>query len=192
MKMTERFWGRKFARRATGSIWLVFVLLGISMSPCYAEVVGAAADGFQLELNRETDLDSTGTFELLVTGFGKWWDADHSYSGKSENLSMDIERQCMYERLPNRGFVRHMEIVFYQPGEMLRLTGGLGPLQEMGVKGTLVFKVTSSGASHGTRIQLQYTVVGFSQQQLDKLAPVVDQVLSGQLDRLKQLCHESL
>ena len=53
----------------------------------------------------------------------------------------------MYEKLPDGGFVRHLQIVYYQPGKSLRLTGGLGPLQELGVHGSLVFSV-DRGAGH--------------------------------------------
>ena len=95
----------------------------------------------------------------------------------------------MLEKLPNGGFVRHLEIVFYQPGKVLRLTGGLGPLQEMGVTGALTFNLNPSGDN--TDIELTYNVVGGDARNLDKLAPAVEYVLNLQMDRLKKYCDQT-
>lgn len=168
----------------------LFSLIGLSSLTLKAEVQRSAADGFQIELVRKVELDRTKAMQVLVEGLAQWWDADHSYSGDAANFSMDLKQGCLLEELPDGGFVRHMEIVFYQPGKLLRLTGGLGPLQEMGVQGAMTFRFDGS-ADGLTTIRMQYNVVGSQLQQLDQLAIVVDRVLAGQMDRLRDACARS-
>lgn len=165
-----------------------FILL-FGFNKTEAEVIQSNADGFKISLQQSTSLSAPKTYAALVDDFSEWWDASHSYSGKAENLSLNLERHCMFEQLPHGGFVRHMEIVYHQPGQALRMTGGLGPLQEMGVTGCLAFILTSENEQ--TKISLTYQVTGFSGQELDKLAPVVDQVLADQLARLQKYCERT-
>ncbi|MEM8736124.1 MAG: hypothetical protein AAGG44_17980, partial [Planctomycetota bacterium] len=153
-----------------------------------AKVRTATPDGFSLVIEMASPMAADATFQAFVNDFAKWYDADHSYSGKAENLSLDLERHCMFETLPKGGFVRHMEIVYYHPEQrVIRLLGGLGPLQEMGVTGSFTFAVTprENGTSAMT---LSYRVTGAQDQGLDNLAPVVDRVLQGQMRRLEKYC----
>lgn len=156
------------------------------LSPVRAEVTSSAADGFQIKITKSVAGGASEVCECLVNDISKWWDATHSYSGNAQNFSMDLENHCLLEKLPDGGFVRHMEIVFYQPRRVLRLTGGLGPLQEMGVTGALTFKLNQNGDY--TDVELTYNVVGRDAQNLEKLAPAVNSVLNQQMDRLKKHC----
>ncbi len=168
-------------------VWSLLTV--ICFNSVHAEVTASAADGFQIKITKTAAGDPNAVFNCLFHDLPKWWDAEHSYSGHAENFSLDLEKQCMLEKLPNGGFVRHLEIVFYQPGKVLRLTGGLGPLQEMGVTGALTFNLNPSGDN--TDIELTYNVVGCDAQNLDKLAPAVEYVLNLQMDRLKKHCDQT-
>lgn len=75
-------------------------------------------------------------------------------------------------------------MVFADTGRMLRLKGGLGPLQSMGVAGAMSF--TLSEADGGTRLDYRYVVGGHHEGGLDMLAEPVDRVQLGQLQRLKR------
>ena len=179
-----------------------------------AEVKDAAPDGFHIELRRELDVEQAEAFRRFVEEFPDWYDAEHSYGGKAENLSMNLDQRCMLEKLDQGGFVRHMEIVYCQPGHKLRLTGGLGPLQEMGVHGAMTYSFSqtlnstdsgqasdrsstnsqaddndSAATNAKSEVILTYVVSGFSKQELDKLAPIVDKVLAGQMDRFQKHCR---
>lgn len=170
-----------------------YVLLwtGVSVSGvtrCQGEVLASATDGFMLRIQRTTKLAPAECVRTIVHDVSKWYDASHSYSGDPANLSMDLEKHAFLEKLPGGGFVRHLEIVYYDPAKLLRLSGGLGPLQEMGVQGALTFKCEQQNGS--TQITLVYHVHGFSHLQLDKLAPIVERVLSGQMDRLEGYCRK--
>jgi hypothetical protein len=69
-----------------------------------------------------------------------------------------------------------------QPGKLLRLSGGLGPLQSLGVTGSLSWSFAA--VAGGTKIEVSYSVGGFSPDGFETLAPVVDGVLRDQLQRL--------
>jgi hypothetical protein len=76
-----------------------------------------------------------------------------------------------------------MEVVYFAPGKAIRMLGGLGPLQEMGVHGALTIRLRPDG--NKTVILLTYDVSGFFAGGTDKIAPAVDGVLIEQMDRLK-------
>lgn len=153
-----------------------------------AEVKASAPGGFMTSTSCDVDLSAEEAYEKLVSEFSLWYDASHSYSGQADRLSLDLEKACMLERLPNGGFVRHMEIVYHQPGKMLRMTGGLGPLQGMGVAGALSFGFEESGGQ--TRVTLTYNVSGAEFLQLDKIADPVDGVLTSQLKSFHKHCSK--
>lgn len=161
-------------------------LMAMAWKPVGADVTQMSANGFQVTVAREVDGTAKVAYRALVDEFAKWYDASHSYSGKPENLSLDLEKACMLEVLPEGGFVRHMEIVFHQPGKTFRMTGGLGPLQGMGVYGALTFAFEEFDGK--TRITMTYNVSGAEYLQLDKIAAPVDGVLTSQLDRLASYC----
>ena len=65
---------------------------------------------------------------------------------------------------------------------LLRLDAALGPLQEMAVTGVLTFKLEPDAG--GTRITMTYRIAGAMSMKGGKLAPAIDQVMTGQLNRL--------
>ena len=171
--------------------WLtVTCLLAFSLVPLtlLGEVTESATDGFQIVMRETTQLNPQDAYRVMVEEFSQWYDASHSYGGVPQNLALDLERHAMLEQLPEGGFVRHMEIVFHQPGKVLRMTGGLGPLQGMGVSGALTFAFQP--VESGTEITLTYQVSGSSLAHLDKIAGPVDGVLTTQLKRLKNQCDK--
>jgi uncharacterized protein YndB with AHSA1/START domain len=124
-------------------------------------------------------------YDALVGQVGTWWNPQHTYSGDSKNLSIDPRPGgCFCERLPSGG-VEYMRVVYIRPNEMVRLTGGLGPLQASGVSGSMTWRL--SAAEIGTKLELIYSVGGFVVGGFDSIAPAVERVLGEQADRLKRL-----
>jgi hypothetical protein len=166
---------------------IVLFVAGWPAGTLQAEVKQTSANGFQVEHIREVDSGTDETFRKFVEDFGQWYDVNHSYSLRRENLSIDLETHCMLEKLPGGGFVRHLDVVFYQPGKLLRFSGGLGPLQGLGVSGALTFAFQPVEGSLGkTQVRLTYIVSGAEFLQLDKLATPVDSVLGMQLDAFQK------
>jgi uncharacterized protein YndB with AHSA1/START domain len=123
-----------------------------------------------------------------LTRIPDWWDPAHTWSGLARNLSLDARAGgCFCEKLKDGGSVQHARVVFAQPGQLLRLDGALGPLQDMPVTGVLTFTLAPDGP--GTRITMTYQVAGAMSLESSKLAPLVDQVMSGQFERLRSFAN---
>jgi hypothetical protein len=67
---------------------------------------------------------------------------------------------------------------------MLRMNGGLGPLQSVAVIGAMTWDFVATDS--GSTVSLTYTVGGYTKNGLVDLATPVDNVLRGQLDRLRR------
>jgi hypothetical protein len=118
-----------------------------------------------------------------------WWASTHTYSGNSANLSLSLRPGgCWCEKLPNGGFVRHMDVVLAIPGDTLRVTGGLGPLQGIGATGALTFTL-KDGAQGTTTVVAEYAVTGYSAAGMAQLAVPVDKVLAEQLASFAAPAH---
>ena len=75
-----------------------------------------------------------------------------------------------------------MRISFVDPEKLLRMTGGLGPLQGMGMYGSLDWVIEElSGKTH---ITLTYSVTGVNPNGYEALAPIVGKVQGQQLGQL--------
>jgi len=157
----------------------------ITLSPAVqAEVKESSAGGFTIKSTVTIHASPADVYKRLVGEIGNWWSSGHTFSGDAHNLSIDERPMgCFCEKLPGGGAVRHMEIIFMQPGKTLRMTGALGPMQTMAVSAVATFSLSPDPG--GTRLDLTYTVGGYSPTGLDKIAPVVDTVLTEQITRLK-------
>ena len=123
-------------------------------------------------------------YESLVREVARWWNPEHTYSGDASNLSIDGRAGgCFCEKLARGGSVEHQRVVYAAPGEILRMTGALGPLQASGVTGSLTWTLTA--ADGGTRVEVVYSVGGFMEEGFGKMEPLVRTVLGEQLRRLK-------
>jgi uncharacterized protein YndB with AHSA1/START domain len=145
-------------------------------------------NGFLLKFEVSVNAPAAKVYDALIGQIGSWWDSQHTYSGDAKNLSIDARPGgCFCEKLSNGGGIEHARVIYVSPPEVLRLSGALGPLQASGVAGTLTWKLTSGGDN--TRIQLTYSVGGFIDGGFEKMAPLVENVLRQQLDRLKQFAE---
>jgi uncharacterized protein YndB with AHSA1/START domain len=166
---------------------MLVLLIALAMSPAPTEVVDASASGFTSRNTVHVSAAPDAVYEALVNEIHEWWDAAHTYTADSTNMSLDAEAGgCLCESLPSGGSVQHMEVVYADPGKTLRLRGGLGPLQGMGVTGAMTFELQAS--DDGTQITLSYAVGGYTPGEggLAGLAGPVDGVVGGQLAHLAQ------
>jgi hypothetical protein len=164
------------------------LLAVLATAPGRAEVTASGLSGFSLKIEVPlADRPDDAFFAFLR--IGRWWSDEHTYSGQAINMTLDAKPGgCFCERLPRGGFVRHMDVVYSAPGKGLRLSGGLGPLQDMGASGLLAIMFKPDG--HDTRLIVTYTVSGFaSGKGYAELAPVVDGVLTEQFARFKRFAE---
>ena len=91
---------------------------------------------------------------------------------------------CFCEQIPEgKGSVEHARVVLAMPPKVLRLTGGLGPLQSMPVNAVMEWSLRP--LHRGTELSMRYTVDGAIPGGGKALAPIVDKVLAEQFERLK-------
>jgi hypothetical protein len=155
----------------------------ILAAPANAVVVGASSHGF--ELRHTVDLPVAPAQALAAFGqVGSWWSKDHTYSGDAARLSLHLRPGgCWCERLDGGGGVEHLRVAYYQPGQRVVLTGGLGPLLFEGTSG--VMDVQAKKTPAGSQLVINYRVAGFARGNGTEMALAVDQVLRTQAERLR-------
>jgi hypothetical protein len=162
----------------------LFGLLQFPVEQAAAEVLGAAANGFEVRETVHVAAAPDKAYAALLLP-GRWWSPDHSFSHNTANFVLDARAGgCWCENLADGGSVEFMRVVYAAPGKTLLLRGALGPLQGMGVEGAMTWSLKSSG--NGTDISVSYAVGGFAKDGLDGLSKVVDRVLGEQIERLKK------
>jgi uncharacterized protein YndB with AHSA1/START domain len=143
----------------------------------WPEVKRAAPDGFTVEHRLPVTASPEEAWRVLVHP-ERWWPKDHTWSGDPGHLSLDANAGgCFCERWQDAS-VEHAKVIHVRPGRLLRMSGGLGPLQEMAVTGVLSVQLASDGSSSVATVT--YRVSGDASHQLDALAPVVDRVIGEQ------------
>jgi len=163
---------------------LPFALALCAFAPlAHAEVKESSADAFFLAYEGPVAAPTSKAY-ADITQIGKWWNSEHTYSGKSVNLTLKPEAGgCLCERWKD-GSVEHGEVLMAMPGKVLRLRTALGPLQERALTGILTFWLKNEDSA--TKLTVEYRVNGASTSGLDQLAPSVDEVLAEQVARLRR------
>ena len=156
----------------------------------HAEVTERSAAGFTSRTVITVTASPERAFRAVVDDVGSWWDSAHTFSGDAGNLWLTANPGgCFCETLANGGGVAHAVVNHVVPGELLRMTGALGPLQEHAVTGMLTWRFVK--APQGAAITLTYSVGGYFPGGIEKIADPVDQVVGEQLKRLKAFIERS-
>ena len=159
------------------------VLMCLVAGQARAEIVSAGANGFNLRHTVEVANFPPPVIWAALADVGKWWDSKHTYSGDSRNMTLEpFVRGCFCEKLSLYAGIEHATVVYAQPTKTLRLHGALGPLQDFGVNGSMTWQIEPSGG--GTKITLTYSVGGYTDRPMADWAPIVDEVLGTQVQRL--------
>lgn len=175
--------------RECGVVWrgmpLLAALLQLCANPVSAEVTSVGAAGFEVREHVHVAAQAPAVYAAMVTP-GRWWDSRHTYSGDSSRLTLDVKAGgCWCEALADGGSVQHLTLTYIAPGKTLRFVGSLGPLQPMGVVGSMTINATNAG--DGADLTLTYAVGGYSKDGFENLSKAVDSVLNTQVARLKKL-----
>jgi len=163
------------------------LILTIALLPlsALASVTAVSEGGFSVQHQIET-VASPDQVYAAMQRINEWWNPEHSWSGNADNLYFEARvRGCFCERLPDNGGVEHLHIIYLAPGKEVHLDGALGPLQGMAANGRMIWKIDATES--GSEVTFTYHVTGFMEGGFAGLAPVVDGVISEQLNRLGQL-----
>jgi hypothetical protein len=165
----------------------------IIASPAYAEVKSQSDTGFISGHSAEVLAKPDEVWKRLIAP-KDWWNAEHSWSGSVAGFSIDPKAGgCFCELLQDkakdgtvktRGSVEHMRVIFADPGKVLRMQGGLGPLQSEAVLGTLTIAMEPAKTGAGTRLSFSYVVGGYARFPVGRIAASVDTMLAEQFASL--------
>ncbi len=167
-------------------------------APATAEVVEQTENGFATRDSVTVKAAPYETWQALIAP-ARWWNDSHTWSGDADNLFISAQGGgCFCEMLPvregapegvRRGSALHMTVLQADPPKVLRMRGGLGPLQSEPVDGVLT--VTLAEADGGTRIVWEYVVGGHMRFEVPAIAKAVDGVMSQQLRGLARLLGQT-
>src|SRR3712207_5341230 len=88
---------------------LALLVAALGASPASAEVVSSHPTGFHVRHKVTVAAAPPAAFANFAA-IGRWWNPDHSYSGKASALSLDAKSGgCFCETLPTGG-VEHMRV----------------------------------------------------------------------------------
>ena len=164
--------------------YLLTLLLLINSS-CFAQVISKANNGFNIKIEVTVPVNNEVAYQQFLK-VGDWWHPDHTWFGESEYLSISPEvGQCFCENNGDKQAL-HMTVSYVDPNKEIRMIGGLGPLQMLGIHGGMSWKFQVITDSK-TQIIFTYQVSGYMDNGLDSLAPIVDKVQGIQLARLKAI-----
>jgi len=158
------------------------MLLVLLPSSLVAQVINSADNGFTIEIEKHVAVDHKAAYAQFIK-INEWWIADHTWFGRAENLNIEeIVGGCFCEIAGDKQAL-HMTVSFVNPNREVRMIGGLGPLQMMGVNGGMSWKFEQL-KDGTTKIIHHYQVSGYAKGGLGKLATIVDSVQSSQVEAL--------
>jgi len=160
------------------------LVLALNASGALAEVTDAGVGGFVSVHEVIIDASRQDAWKAAIEDIGSWWSADHTVSGDASRLSITaVPQGCFCESFGPGAGVVHLTVTMVNPGVVIRLTGGLGPLGLMGVNGNMTWEFDD--AEEGTKVKFTYAVGGYRPEGLDTIAEPVDFVIGEALTRLK-------
>ncbi|WP_395644854.1 SRPBCC domain-containing protein [Terricaulis sp.] len=156
--------------------------------PARAELVSATPATFLVRAEADVSAAPSQAY-VAITQPRRWWSSAHTYSGDAANLRLTPRAGgCWCETWDHGQSVEHMRVVAvieHEGVRTIRLAGGLGPLQEMGVNAVMTLTVTPREG--GSKVTMTYRVAGEPGLALDQVAAPVDAVLMEQFGRLTRL-----
>ncbi len=158
------------------------LLAGLPLAAA-AEVKLASADAMLIRHEFRIAAPAARAWQSLLHP-ERWWPPDHTWSGRREALTLEaVAGGCFCERW-DAGSAQHVRVVMAVPGRALKIDAALGPFLEMAISGIL--SVALEEKDSVTTAVVTYRVSGDPAHQLDRLAPIVDQVLGMQFGAFAQ------
>ncbi len=166
----------------------------VTAAPLQAEVTNTADNGFTVRHQTKVSASAEDVWKAMIVP-SRYWNPDHSWTGKGENFYLVPQAGgCFCELIrttgednikSSDGSVQHMRVIYAQKNKMLRMSGGLGPLQGEAVVGTLTMQMQPQDGE--TAIRFTYKIGGYMEFPVAEIAPAVDGVIGEQLTRLAGL-----
>ena len=160
------------------------VVLSVAMitaAPAGAEILSSSDTHYVLRHEAVSTLPPSNLWRRL-TKPATWWHPDHTYSGDSANLSLDVTAGGLWREDWTGGSVAHGRILFVQPGRLLRLEAPFGPLAELGAY--TVWTITIESSDSGSKVVFDEVSTGPPAADMANVATAVDYVKGEAIARL--------
>ncbi|MBT46539.1 MAG: hypothetical protein CL806_04740 [Citromicrobium sp.] len=161
-----------------------------------AEVIERSDTHFVVRSTLDIDAQPKDVWLALIAP-GDWWSDKHTWSGDAANMTLTPQAgECFCETIPAKddgenmfgleGSVQHMVVIQAVPRKVLRMRGGLGPLQSEPVDGVLTITLQpieapdEKGEVIGTQVVWEYVVGGTMRFEIDTISKAVDAVIGEQ------------
>jgi uncharacterized protein YndB with AHSA1/START domain len=175
---------RTIVKTAMLSVFLLIVCHGASR----ADIADSSFYGFTVKQEYTVRALPDSLYKYLQRDVSTWWSSQHTFSGNAANLVIQPKANgCFCEKLPDGGSVRHMTVIYVDPGKVLRMQGALGPAQELAANAVLTILLRP--AEGGTTLKITYTVGGYSPVSFASFAQVTDKVLTELFEGLKRFAE---
>ncbi|MFP6794415.1 MAG: hypothetical protein VB996_14225 [Pseudomonadales bacterium] len=161
--------------------WVFSTFLFLLSAAALADVTSKGDTGFTLVITGEVKTTPVEAYDQFIR-IEEWWLEGHTWYGRSENLSIEPKAGGCFCEISGDNQVLHMLVSYVQPGVELKMVGGLGSLQMMGVHGAMSWPFEP--IADGTRIIQTYNVTGYVPGGLKEVADIVDSIQTSQLNAL--------
>jgi len=148
-----------------------------------ADVVSFSETHFVLRLEATSSLSTDAMWQRLIQP-STWWHPDHTYSGSSENLSLEAVAGGAWREVWEGGSVTHGTVVFVKEGEVLRMNAPFGPLQSLAAY--TIWTITISADGDGSKVVFDEVSNGPPTANMAEIAEAVNFVKGEAIKRLAQ------
>lgn len=148
-----------------------------------ADVMDKSEQGFHIKIELELNAPHRKAYRQFLK-VDEWWDENHSWFGDAKGFYIEPQAGGCFCEKSGKKSVLHMLVSYVDPGNEIKMLGGLGPLQGMGLHGAMSFRFEPISQDK-TRLIHEYRVMGYSKDGLQNLAGVVDSVQTAQVRRLQ-------
>lgn len=160
------------------------IIVNLLSAPVSSEVIAIKENGFSLSNSITVEKSVQESWAGLTENVHQWWPDDHTWWGKSANLTIDAHAGGCFCEVDGDRSAEHMRISYVDPNKLMRMTGGLGPLQGMGLYGALDWQFEAL-EDNKTKITLSYKVSGIMDKETyEGFVDIVDKVQAIQLGGL--------
>jgi uncharacterized protein YndB with AHSA1/START domain len=154
----------------------------LASTTTHAAVLDKSPSGFTVENTVLVPVAPVVAWNAFVDQVDEWWPKDHSWWGKDGKFTIDPRAGGCFCEVAGKRSALHMTVSFVDAPHKMRMLGGQGPLQGMGLDG--VMEWTFASAEGGTKITLRYVAGGYTTTDLVKFSAIVDKVQGIQLGGL--------
>lgn len=166
----------------------VLLLLAVILpAPALAEVLSSSATHFSLRHSATSTLSASELWDRLIDP-ASWWHPDHTYSGDSKNLTLELKAGGLWQESWEENAVAHGEVLFVEKGKTLRMNAPFGPLQSLGAY--CIWTISIAPVEDGSTVTFTETAVGPPTAMLNEVAAAVDFVKNEAIQRLVQTNSE--